>query len=102
MKPQLVSRDIKYNQSKPISSMNAHPVCMRQSISNQLAMEKQSHAVQTGRTVTTHVLKKKKVQARAEGHRAHLRSGSPCLHTGSCWKSGHWAKGGKKGQKRSN
>lgn len=60
MKPQLVSRDIKYNQSKPISSMNAHPVCMRQSISNQLAMEKQSHAVQTGRTVTTHVLKKKK------------------------------------------
>lgn len=59
MKPQLVSRDIKYNQSKPISSMNAHPVCMRQSISNQLAMEKQSHAVQTGRTVTTHVLKKK-------------------------------------------
>lgn len=46
MKPQLVSRDVMDN-----SLMNAHPVCMRQSISNQLATEKQSHAFQTGTTV---------------------------------------------------
>lgn len=37
--------------------------------------------------------------ARAEGHGTHLRSGSPCLHSGSCWKSGDWAKGGRRGQK---
>lgn len=39
------------------------------------------------------------VQAKAERQRTHLRSGSPCLHTGSCWKSDDWAKGGRRGSK---
>lgn len=47
MKPQLVSRDIKDNQSNPASSVSAHVVRTRQSISTQLATERQSHAVQT-------------------------------------------------------
>lgn len=83
MKPQLVSRDIKYNQSKPISSMNAHPVCMRQSISNQLAMEKQSHAVQTGRTVTTHVLKKKKSRPEQRATGPTYEAGLPACTRGA-------------------
>lgn len=33
-----------------------------------------------------------------EGPETHLRSGSPCLCTGSCWRSGGWATGGRKGR----
>lgn len=44
MKPQLVSRDVKDSQSNPVST---HVARMRQSISTQLAAERQSHAVQT-------------------------------------------------------
>lgn len=29
----------------------------------------------------------------------HLQSGSLCLNTGRCWRSGDWAKGGRRGQK---
>lgn len=51
------------------------------------------------RADNTGALEKKPVQARAEGHRTHLRSGFLCPHTGSCWKSDGWAKGGRTGPK---
>lgn len=34
-----------------------------------------------------------------KAHRSHLQSGSPCLHTGKCWRSGDWAKGGRERSK---
>lgn len=87
---------------------------MRQSISAQLVMKKQPHAGRTapdrtaelvmiyqrmdGSEQTTHVLKKT-VQARAEGKRTHLQSGSPCQHIRRLWKNRDWAKGGRKGSR---
>lgn len=34
-----------------------------------------------------------------KAHTSHLQSGSPCLHTGKCWRSGDWAKGGRERSK---
>lgn len=66
----------------------------RQSAGSRLRGER-SHARQT-RWPHCSLLRLRTQQALVQeqkAHTSHLQSGSPCLHTGKCWRSGDWAKG---------